>query len=121
MIGNNQHGFSKRKSCLTNIAAFYDGFTALVYKERMSDISTWSCASHLTLSRTKSLSLNWRGTDWLGGHLQRVVVNGSKSKWRSVMGGVPQELVWEPVLFFGSHRDSAIECTLSEFANTTKL
>ncbi|GAB0177363.1 mitochondrial enolase superfamily member 1 [Grus japonensis] len=58
VIGDSQHGFTKGKSCLTNLVAFYE----LWWEEQLMS-STWICAKHLTLSHTTSLSLNWRDMD----------------------------------------------------------
>ncbi|KAJ7415769.1 rna-directed dna polymerase from mobile element jockey-like [Willisornis vidua] len=124
VIQDSQHGFTKGKSCLTYLVAFYDGVTTSVDKGRATDVIYLDfCKAFDTVKKLILLprletdgfnrwTVRWI-RNWLDGCIQRAVVKGLEFQWASVMRGVL--LYWDQFNIFIN--DKGIECTPNKFAD----
>ena len=136
LIGDSQHGFRNKRSCLTSLLDFFaqvidtydtDNNKAvdLVYLDFQKAIGK---VPHERLT----LKVNAHGIHddvarWirncLAGRCQRVCINQSYSNWAPVTFGVPQGIVLGALFFliYTNDLDTNIVSKMSKFAHDTKL
>jgi hypothetical protein len=134
LILKTQHGFVKRRSCLTNLLEFLDYVTNYVDRGCAVDVvyldfqKAFDKVPHgRLLLKIRQLGIggeicDWI-EDWLRNRRQRVVLGGACSDWIDVSSGVPQGSVLGPLLFliYINDLDNEISGHILKFADDTKL
>ena len=134
IISDHQHGFTKKKSCETNLLESYDFITEMIDKGMAVDEVFLDLAKAFDKVPTQRLMfklgeyglnptvLNWIES-FISGRSQIVSINGTHSRRLQVWSGVPQGSVLGPVLFTLFINDVLNDvCSLGKiFADDTKL
>ena len=136
LISQSQHGFTKSKSCLTNLLEFLETVTSEFEKGNAFDVIYLDFAKAFDtvphdklLAKMKSYGIEgelfkWF-KNWLTGRKQCVVLNGESSDLINVDSGVPQGSVLGPLAFLIYINDIDAAATLikliKKFADDTKL
>jgi len=134
LFSKHQHGFTKNRSCLTNLLETIEEWTEAIENGYGLDIlfldyqKAFDTVPHHRLME----KLRWYGLhtsllswicEFISKRSMRVLVQGSCSSWNTVTSGVPQGSVLGPLLFLLYVNDipSLIHCKSKLFADDIKL
>lgn len=134
VILNSQHGFTKGRSCLTNLLEFFEEVYGKLDEGKAVDVvyldfaKAFDKVPHRRLAKKLEASgiggnlLQWIES-WLRDRRQKVGIRGKFSEWIKILSGVPQGSVLGPLLFviFINDIDLGIVSKISKFADDTKL
>ena len=134
LLSSNQHGFMRKRSCMSNLIAFLDEVTARV--DRGEDVEVcymdfrkaFDSVNHrLLLTKLQGFGLADNLLAWLRsfliGRTFHVTVNGENSREGVILSGVPQGSVLGPLLFLLFVNDLAdkLICPAFLFADDLKI
>ena len=134
LIRSSQHGFTKNKSCATNLLEFFEKVCQifdegdsvdLIYLDYAKAFDKVPFQRLIVILKAHGINgnlLKWI-ENWISGRRQRVVLNGVFSEWIEVLSGVPQGSILGPILFIIFIND--IDCKIlidlmKKFADDTK-
>ena len=135
LLCRNQHGFTKGKSCLTQLILHIDSVLNNLLENKDTDVIYLDFAKafdkvdhQILLKKLHAYGVRGKLLTWLNCYLanreQTVVIDGKHSYTAKVISGVPQGTVLGPILFIVYLNDlqSCIKHSLvSSFADDTRL
>ena len=134
LIRESQHGFTRGKSCLTNLLDFFEEVTKILDNGEAVDLiyldfaKAFDKVPHCRLFKKleahgiRGNILNWI-KEWLNNRRQKVCIDGEFSDWANVTSGVPQGSVLGPLLFliYINDIDENLIAKIGKFADDTNL